>query len=144
MSEITNHFCVEEREFECNEVFKSPLNCFKVSKFTHYGYNDPAGLCDGGTYHHEMQLRLEKDGTIYTTVRPAEWSEHRTVSDIPYEEFAEAYCAWLKEQWPDKIQDWGGSTKVDEALKIQGRDRKEAKEEKKLTKKKKKKKAKST
>jgi len=140
MGEITNQFCVDEREVGHREVFKSPLNCFKVSKFTHYGQQrDPAGLCDGGDYHHNMQLRLEDDGTIYTTVRPTEWSEHRTVSDIPYEEFVEAYCAWLKKQWPDQVQDWGGSTKVDDVLKIQGQDRKEEeKEQKKLTKKKKK------
>jgi len=114
-------FHVRKREVSAQATAQAPCDKFHIEQFASYvgteNYDGSEG-CDGGDYHHSIQIRLDDDGTIYTTVHLAEWSEHRTVSRIPYQEFVEKYCAWLKQEWPDKMSEWGGNTKADDALKI--------------------------
>lgn len=53
-----------------------PASILQGSIFRHYGHNDPAGLCDGGDYIQEIQIRVENEkGDIYLSIRPMERSE---------------------------------------------------------------------
>lgn len=72
---ITNTFIQEISErvkFE-KEV---PASILRGSVFRHYGDYDPAGLCDGGDYIYEVQIRIENEkGDIYIHIQPRERSE---------------------------------------------------------------------
>lgn len=54
-----------------------PASILKGSIFRHYGESpDPAGLCDGGDYTQEIQIRVEnKNGDIYLYIQPMEGGE---------------------------------------------------------------------
>jgi len=53
-----------------------PYDKLKGCIFTHYGYHDPAGLCDGGDYLYNVQIRIENaQGDVYISVQPKERSE---------------------------------------------------------------------
>ena len=52
-----------------------PHNCVEAALFTHYGGPpDPAGLCDGGDYHHQLTIRLE--GTDEKPMVFIGWNEY--------------------------------------------------------------------
>lgn len=74
MNKITNSFIVESQKiaFEKNVEF----NKIKGSVFKHYGSYDPAGLCDGGDYLYNVQIRVENaQGDVYISIQPRERSE---------------------------------------------------------------------
>lgn len=73
----------ERVEFE-KEI---PASILKGSVFRHYGYYDPAGLCDSGDYLYEVQIRIENEkGDIYISIRPQERGEWWT-GKITWKEF---------------------------------------------------------
>ena len=73
MNETTNSFMVESQEikFQKNIEFSK----LKGSIFRHYGHDDPAGLCDGGDYLYNIQIRVENaQGDVYISIKPIERS----------------------------------------------------------------------
>lgn len=66
-----------------NEVAKTivfnesvPASILKGSIFRDYEEGDPAGLCDGGDYTEEIQIRVEnQNGDIYLSIKPIERGE---------------------------------------------------------------------
>lgn len=53
-----------------------PASILRGSIFKHYGFDDPAGLCDGGDYIQEIQIRVENEkGDIYLSIKPMERGE---------------------------------------------------------------------
>lgn len=64
-----------------------PASILQGSIFRHYGYHDPAGLCDGGDYIQEIQIRVENGkGDIYLSIKPMERGEWWS-GKISWEEF---------------------------------------------------------
>lgn len=51
-----------------------PASIFKGSIFRHYGERpDPAGLCDGGDYIQNIQIRVDnKNGDVFLSISPRE------------------------------------------------------------------------
>lgn len=62
-SPITRSVVEYRREHTTTATVRVPPDVFHVELFTHYGTHDPAGLCDGGDYHHMLKIRLEGAGT---------------------------------------------------------------------------------
>jgi hypothetical protein len=74
MNKITETFMTESQKIE---FYKSiPFNKLKGCIFKHYGYHDAAGLCDGGDYLYNIQIRVENEkGDVYISIQPRERSE---------------------------------------------------------------------
>ncbi len=72
---VTNTFINETAEtVEFRKVI--PASMLRGSIFRHYGYHDPAGLCDGGDYLYNVQIRVENEkGDIYISIEPIERGE---------------------------------------------------------------------
>jgi len=74
MNETTNTFMTESQKVEFQKDI--PFNKLKGHIFKHYGHDDPAGLCDGGDYLYNIQIRVENaQGDIYISIQPRERSE---------------------------------------------------------------------
>lgn len=74
MNKITNNFIVESQKikFEKNVEFNNLEGCV----FRHYGNYDSSGLCDGGDYLYNIQIRVENaQGDVYISIQPRERSE---------------------------------------------------------------------
>jgi hypothetical protein len=59
-------------------VFKKRIYASKLqgSIFRHYGQQDTSGLCDGGDYIKQIQIRLDSEnGDVYISIRPEERGE---------------------------------------------------------------------
>lgn len=74
MSETTDSFTTEFKTIAFQESV--PFSKLKGCVFRHYGLYDPAGLCDGGDYLYNIQIRVEnKQGDVYISIQPGERSE---------------------------------------------------------------------
>jgi hypothetical protein len=74
MDKITNTFITEFKKIELHDLV--PFSKLKGCIFKHYGHHDPAGLCDGGDYLYNVQIRVEnKQGDVYVSIQPRERSE---------------------------------------------------------------------
>jgi hypothetical protein len=72
---MTNKFIMEDSA-EIKFYKTIPANLIKGSIFRHYGIHDPSGLCDGGDYLYNVQIRIENNnGDVYISIQPKERSE---------------------------------------------------------------------
>lgn len=73
-----------------------PASILQGSIFRHYGHHDPAGLCDGGDYIQEIQIRVEnEEGDIYLSIKPMERGEWWS-GKISWEEFFDLLMGIVK------------------------------------------------
>jgi len=94
MNKITETFMTESQKIE---FYKSiPFNKLKGCIFKHYGNYDPAGLCDGGDYLYNVQIRIEnKQGDVYISVQPEERSEWWS-GIVSWQEFHDTFLGAFK------------------------------------------------
>jgi len=73
-----------------------PARLLKGCTFRHYGINDPSGLCDGGDYIDEVQIRIDDDhGSVYVSVRPNERGDWWYLK-LSWEDFAKWFTNCVK------------------------------------------------
>lgn len=76
---------------------KIPASILHASMFRRNGNpRDPAGLCDGGDWVDEVQIRINDDsGNVYISVRPMEREDWWHL-DISWQDFTQLMLAALK------------------------------------------------
>jgi len=79
------------------EFGSRPFDRFQVELFTQYD-EIPAPMCDGGSHHHALRIRFNRDNlTVVVSWREHEGSERKRVT-LPYMEFWEIITAALEHQ----------------------------------------------
>jgi hypothetical protein len=70
----TDNFMTESQTIKFQKEIS--FNKLKGSVFRHYGGYDSSGLCDGGDYLYNIQIRVENEqGDVYVSIQPRERSE---------------------------------------------------------------------
>lgn len=101
MSKVTDRFLTEIAE---TVSFTKEINATKLvgSIFRHYGFDDPAGLCDGGDYIKQIRIHIEnKQGDVRISLQPMERDE-RWSGVLSWEEFFDFLMKAVKDS--DKIE----------------------------------------
>lgn len=84
---------IADRDVVVQQSVERPLDCLSVSLFTKYDLTaDPAGLCDGGDYHHGLVLRVRdtEDGPkVFVSLCRYE-NASRQQMELSYERFWES------------------------------------------------------
>lgn len=72
-------------------------DCFRVQIFRdRQEPPDPAGLCDGGDYVCQFQLRMDNDGGVYCSWQDSEHGELHVIGFATYRDFYEKVTHCLK------------------------------------------------